>query len=262
MKMRKKIVGSSWKMHINSLEDGKLLAKEICQKVGSIDEVDIFLLPTFPMIHTVAEALKESNIKYGAQNVCFKEKGAYTGEVPAKVLKEIGCTYVEIGHAERKSMFGENDIQVSKKVEICEKYDLIPIICIGETQEDVDNGVDKQVLKMQIEWALNRVSKDFRKKIVFAYEPVWAIGKSEAADSKYVNETHIYIRNTIEYLFGKEVAEEIRIIYGGSVSPETAPELIKYENVDGLFIGRFGLKSENFKSMIDSAIKVNFLESI
>ena len=194
MKMRKKIVGSSWKMHINSLADGKLLAKEICEKVGNIDDVDIFLLPTFPMIHTVAEELKGYPVTIRTM--------------------------------------------------------------------DIDNRVDKQVLKMQIEWALNRVSTDFRKKVVFAYEPVWAIGKSEAADSKYVNETHIYIRNTIEDLFGKEVAEEIRVIYGGSVSPETAPELIKYENVDGLFIGRFGLKSENFKSMIDSAIKASLVENV
>ncbi|SCH50297.1 MULTISPECIES: triose-phosphate isomerase [unclassified Romboutsia] len=254
--MRRKIVASSWKMHINSIVDGKNLAKDICDKVGKVEDVDIFILPTFPMIHTVSEEFKGSNIKYGAQNVCFAEKGAYTGEVPANVLKEIGCTYVELGHAERKAMFSESDILVNRKVKICEKYDLIPVVCIGETKEDLDNNIGKQTLKTQVEWALEGLSDDFRKKVILAYEPVWAIGQPKAARPEYVNETHKYIRKIIEQEYGKEVANSIRVIYGGSVSPETAPDLVKYEDIDGLFIGRFGLKGENFKAMVDSALNV------
>lgn len=254
--MRRKIIASSWKMHINSIVDGKNLAKDICDKVGNIEDIDIFILPTFPMIHTVSEAFKGSNIKYGAQNVCFAEKGAYTGEVPANVLKEIGCTYVELGHAERKAMFAENDILVNRKVKICEKYDLIPVVCIGETKEDLDNNVGKQTLKTQVEWALEGLSDDFRRKVILAYEPVWAIGQPKAARPEYVNEIHKYIRKIIEQEYGKEVANSIRVIYGGSVSPETAPDLVKYEDIDGLFIGRFGLKGENFKAMVDSALNI------
>lgn len=254
--MRRKIVASSWKMHINSIVDGKNLAKDICDKVGKVEDIDIFILPTFPMIHKVSEEFKGSNIKYGAQNVCFAEKGAYTGEVPANVLKEIGCTYVELGHAERKAMFSENDVLVNRKVKICEKYDLIPVVCIGETKEDLDNNIGKQTLKTQVEWALEGLSDDFRKKVILAYEPVWAIGQTKAAQPEYVNKTHKYIRKIIEQEYGKEVANSIRVIYGGSVSPETAPDLVKFEDIDGLFIGRFGLKGENFKAMVDSALNI------
>ena len=254
--MRKKIVASSWKMHINSMVDGEILAKDICEKVGHIEEVEMFILPTFPMIHMVSNKFKGSNIRYGAQNVCFAERGAYTGEVPANILKEIGCTYVELGHAERKSMFSENDILVNKKVKVCEKYDLIPVVCIGETKEDLDNNIGKQILKTQVEWALEGLSDDFRKKIILAYEPVWAIGQSEAANSEYVNETHKYIRQVIKNEYGVDVANSIRIIYGGSVSPDTAPDLVKYEDIDGLFIGRFGLKGDNFKAIVDSTLNI------
>lgn len=252
--MRKKIVASSWKMHINSIFDGKKLAKDICKEVGNIDEVEIFILPTFPMIQTVANEFEGSNIKYGAQNVCFAEKGAYTGEVPANVLKEIGCSYVELGHAERKDMFAESDILVNRKVKICEKYNLIPVVCIGETKDDLDNNIGKQVLKTQIEWALEGLSEDFRKKVILAYEPVWAIGKDKSADPEYVNETHKYIRQVIKEQYGKDVADRIRVIYGGSVSPQIAPKLVKYDDIDGLFIGRFGLKVENFKAMVQSTL--------
>lgn len=254
--MRRKIVASSWKMHINSIVDGKNLAKDICKEVGNIEEIEMFILPTFPMIHTVAEEFKGSKIKYGSQNVCFAEKGAYTGEVPANILKEIGCSYVELGHAERKVMFSENDISVNIKAKICEKYDLIPVICIGETQGDLDNNIVKQTLKTQVQWALEGLSKGFRKKVILAYEPVWAIGKSKAANPEYVNETHKYIRQIIKDEYDEETSSSIRVIYGGSVSPETAPELVKYEDIDGLFIGRFGLKGENFKAMVQSALNV------
>ena len=254
--MRKKVVASSWKMHINSIVEGKNLAKDICNEVGNIEDVEMFILPTFPMIQTVANEFEGSNIKYGAQNVCFAEKGAYTGEVSANILKEIGCSYVELGHAERKAMFAEDDVLVNRKVKICEKYDLIPIVCIGETKEDLDNNIGQQVLKTQVEWALEGLSEDFRKKVILAYEPVWAIGQPKAANPEYVNETHKYIRRVIENEYKKEVANCIRIIYGGSVSPETAPELVKYEDIDGLFIGRFGLKGKNFKSMVQSTLNV------
>jgi triosephosphate isomerase len=252
--MRRKIVASSWKMHINSLDECKRLSNELKEKVGSVEGVEMFILPTYPIIQTVGSIFQDSKIAWGAQNVCFEEKGAYTGEVPIQILKDLGCKYVEMGHAERKSMFNETDPLINKKVKLCEKFGLIPVICIGETQENLDNNVGKIMLKTQVLWALDGVNKEFIKKIIFAYEPVWAIGKAEAASSDYVQETHTYIRKVIEEECGEDVAKTIRIIYGGSVSPETAPKLLKCPDVDGLFIGRFGLKSDNFKSMVESAL--------
>lgn len=252
--MRKKIIGSSWKMHINSIVEGEKLAKEICNKVGLVEEIDIFILPTYPLIKTLSNIFRNSNIKWGAQNVCAEEKGAYTGEVPINILNEIGCKYIEIGHAERKAMFNENDYMINKKVKLCEKYNLTPIICIGETKDELDNNVGKVSLKSQVLWALDGISKQFMSNIVFAYEPVWSIGQAKSASPEYVQDIHKYIRDVISNEYGKEISDNIRIIYGGSVSSHTAPELIKYPDIDGLFIGRFGLDADQFKSIIKSAI--------
>jgi triosephosphate isomerase (TIM) len=253
--MRKKIVGSSWKMHINSIKDGVELAKEIRNYVGEIEEADVFILPTFPMIKFISDVFKGSKIKWGAQNVCFEEKGAYTGEVPIQVLKELGCSYVELGHAERRALFNESDEVINKKVKLCIKHNLVPIVCIGETQEDLNNDVDDIRLKTQILWALEGINKEEAKNVIFAYEPVWAIGQKEAAEAEYVRNVHEFIRKVISDIYGSETSEEIRIIYGGSVSPESAKVLTKYDEIDGLFIGRFGLKAENFKSMVETALR-------
>lgn len=252
--MRKKIVGSSWKMHINSIKDGVELANQIKEHVGNVEEAEIFILPTFPMIKFIADIFKGSNIGWGAQNMCFEEKGAYTGEVPAQVLRELECSYVEIGHAERRALFNETDEIINKKVKLCYKYNLVPIVCIGETQQDLDNKFQNIRLKTQVLWALNGLKKEEIKKLIFAYEPVWAIGQAQAADPEYVQSIHEFIRNVIKEQYGSEVSEAVRIIYGGSVSPESAKVLIKYKDIDGLFIGRFGLKAENFKSMVETAL--------
>lgn len=253
--MRKKIVGSSWKMHVNTIKDGVDLAKKIREYVGNIDETDIFILPTFPMIKFIADIFDGSNIGWGSQNMCFEEKGAYTGEVPVEVLKELECTYVEIGHAERRVLFNESDEIVNKKVRLCNKHNLVPIVCIGETQEDLDNKVQNIRIRTQVLWALDGLNKEDVKKVILAYEPVWAIGQKEAAKADYVQNMHKFIRGVIAEVYGNETAEAVRIIYGGSVSPESAKDLSRYKDIDGLFIGRFGLKPENFKSIVETMSK-------
>ncbi|MGF7431914.1 triose-phosphate isomerase [Thermoanaerobacterium thermosaccharolyticum] len=255
--MRKKIVGASWKMHINSIKNGLELAKEIKDYVGNIDDIEMFILPAFPMIKLIADILKGTSIKWGAQNMCFSEKGAYTGEVPPQILKELECNYVEIGHAERRMLFNERDETVNKKVKLSLKYGLIPIVCIGETQEDLDNNFQNVKLRTQVLWALNGIEKQEMREIIFAYEPVWAIGKQKTADPEYVQSMHSFIRNVIIENYGYEAGNSIRIIYGGSVSPESASLLTKYGDVDGLFVGRFGLNAQNFKSIVQSVIKNN-----
>lgn len=252
--MRKQIVGSSWKMHINSIKDGVDLAEQIKERVGNIDNLEIFILPTFPMIKFIADIFKGSNIGWGAQNMCFAEKGAYTGEVPPQILKDLECNYVEIGHAERRAFFNETDEIVNKKVKLSFKYGLTPIVCIGETQKDLDDEFHDIRLKTQVRWALDGLQISDMKKIIFAYEPVWAIGKQEAANPEYVQKTHAFIRNVISEEYGLDVGNSIRIIYGGSVSPESSKLLTKYEDIDGLFIGRFGLNGNSFESIIQASL--------
>ncbi|SHJ70411.1 triosephosphate isomerase [Geosporobacter subterraneus DSM 17957] len=252
--MRKPLVGTSWKMHIHSIYRGEALAEAMHRSVGHIEAVDMFVLPTFPLISKVANKLKSGNIKWGAQNICIAESGAFTGEVPPLSLKELGCSYIEIGHAERRAMFGETDKDVYKKIRLSLEYDMTPVICIGETEEDKREHVGNVRVHTQILWALNGLQIEEMKKIILAYEPVWAIGQAEAASADYVENIHGYIRSIVEKEYGKDVAQEIRIIYGGSVSPDNTGPLTKQENVDGLFVGRFGLSSENFYQIVKTTM--------
>lgn len=253
--MRKQIIGSSWKMHINSLDEGVETAKRMKELVGSEERVEIFFIPTFPLIPFIGNVFQGSKIKWGAQNMCYEERGAYTGEVPPRVLKDIGCSYVELGHAERRAYFNEKDELINRKTKLSMQYDIIPVVCIGEDEYDKIHGIGKVKLLTQTLWALDGLSTEEMKKVILAYEPVWAIGKEKSASEDYVEDIHRYIREQIKNIYGKDVAEEIRIIYGGSVSPNNAEKLMSKENIDGLFIGRFGLNSENFKKIVDLAVK-------
>lgn len=251
--MRKRIVGSSWKMHVSSLEAGAVLARNIASEVMKMTcDIDIFILPAFPIIPQVSEIFCNTPIKWGAQNVAFIEQGALTGEVPPDLLIGLGCTYVEIGHAERRQYFSETDTIVNQKVKLCLQYELVPIICIGETAEDLQHNTAMVRLQSQVLWALDGISKEKIAQVVFAYEPVWAIGKEKAADVDYVENMHYHIRNVIAQNFGHSVGEKIRIIYGGSVSPDSAVDLSRKENVDGVFVGRYGLKADNFARIVHS----------
>lgn len=255
--MRKKIVGSSWKMHISSIEEATTLAQSILKKVGQRNDVDLFFLPPFVLIERIKNIFGSSNILVGAQNCAPIESGAMTGEVPINLLKEIGCHYVELGHAERKEYFNETNSMVAQKVKLCEKYDLVPIVCIGEKQSDIDLGQSEMTLKAQILWTLELLSEDYRKKVILAYEPVWAIGQTESADKEYIEKTHKLLRQIVRDNYSDDLADSIRIIYGGSVSPKTASELSSIEDVDGLFIGRFGLSGEGFESIVNNFMMSN-----
>ena len=249
--MRRRIVCSSWKMHINSLEAGTALARDIAGEITKMTcNIDIFILPAFPIIPAVSDIFHNTPIKWGAQNVAFLEQGALTGEVPPDLLTGLSCTYVEIGHAERRQYFSETDTIVNQKVKLCLQYGLVPIICLGETAEDIGNNTAKVRLQSQVLWALNEIPQEKMTQVIFAYEPVWAIGKEKAAQVDYVENMHGHIRNVISQNFGSTIAEETRIIYGGSVSPDSAVDLSKQENVDGVFVGRYGLKADNFARIV------------
>ncbi len=233
-------------MHVNTKSDVTDLAVAIREGVKSIRNIDMFLIPTFPLIEHLSYILADSQIAWGAQNVAFADYGAYTGEVSAATLADFGCTYVEIGHAERRTYFNETDHSVNKKVRICLEYGLTPLVCIGETKSEKDDFVGKIRVKSQLLWAIDCVKKEDISKIVFAYEPVWAIGQSEGADADYVEDMHKYIRKVLSDEVSDEVAQNVRIIYGGSVKLESANDLINKENVDGLFTGRFALQASNY----------------
>lgn len=253
--MRKHIIASSWKMHINSIATAVETAKELKDLIGKEDRVDIFFMPTFPIIPFIRDIFKGTTIKWGAQNMCYEDKGAFTGEVPPQVLKDLDCSYVEIGHAERRAYFNERDVFVNKKVKLALKYGLIPVVCIGESENDKFENVIRIKLKTQVLWALDGLNENDIKKVIFAYEPVWAIGKSQSASPDYVQDIHFFVRNIIKKEYGDKIGEDIRIIYGGSVSPQNSVDLTAKEDIDGLFIGRFGLKPENFKEMVNNDIR-------
>lgn len=253
--MRRKIVGSSWKMHINTREEVGLFVSEVIELTKSMHEIEMFILPTFPLIDHLAKLLQDSNIGWGAQNMSFIDYGALTGEVPAPTLVDLGCRYVELGHAERRVNFNETDLNVNRKVKLSLKYNITPIICIGETKPEKDEGVGNIRIKTQVLWALNGLSKEELKQVIIAYEPVWAIGQQEGASAEYVESTHRYIRSVIADEFGIEVADAVRIIYGGSVKLETSKELLAKENVDGLFLGRFALAAINYAAIVNEALE-------
>ncbi|MBB6217369.1 triosephosphate isomerase [Anaerosolibacter carboniphilus] len=253
--MRKKIIGASWKTHIHSMSEGKELAEGIKKRVGHLESVEIFILPTYPLIPAIADIFQDSNIKWGAQNISHADKGAFTGEVPPQILRELGCRYIEIGHAERRNFFHETDEMVAKKVKLILAHDMIPVVCIGESKEEKDEKLSDVKLKTQILWAMNGLDEEERKKVILAYEPIWAIGQEKAAKSDYVEDVHCFLRQVLQAEYGKESGDMIRIIYGGSVSPENATELAKKENIDGLFIGRFGLKAEGFEKITRAVLQ-------
>jgi triosephosphate isomerase len=253
--MRRKIVGSSWKMHINTRAEVDLFAHKIIGLTQDVNDIEMFIFPTFPLIDHLSKILTGSRIGWGAQNMCFVDYGAYTGEVPVTTLVDLGCKYVELGHAERRANFNETDQNVNRKVKLAIKYELTPLVCVGESKQEKDEGIGLARIKTQVLIALDGLTNNEAKKVIIAYEPVWAIGQQEGASADYVEDMHRTIRRFIEDAFGSEVAEEIRIIYGGSVKLESSRELMEKENVDGLFLGRFALTAENYAAIIDIALK-------
>lgn len=214
-------------------------------------EVEVVVCPPFVCLPAVAQALEGSNIALGAQNMHFEEKGAFTGEVAPGMLKELGVKYVIIGHSERRQYFAETDETVNKKVHAAFAHDLTPIVCVGETLEEREQGVTEKVVEKQTRAALAGLSKENAQKTVIAYEPVWAIGTGKTATSQQANEVISFIRGIIADMFGKDVAEKIRIQYGGSMNAGNASELMAMPDIDGGLIGGASLKAEDFSKVVN-----------
>jgi triosephosphate isomerase len=244
--MRTKIVAGNWKMN-TTVAEGKALAQEIVAALDSVpSDVQLIVAPPFTHLVTVAEVIKGTPIALSAQNCADQPKGAYTGEVAVSMLKDAGCTYTILGHSERREYYGETSEKLVKKIRLALEADIRPIFCVGENLEERNAGKHFDVVGGQIEEVLFQFNSEAMKKIVIAYEPVWAIGTGVTATSEQAQEIHAFIRKFLTERFGSEVAEATSILYGGSCKPSNARELFACEDIDGGLIGGAALKAEDF----------------
>ncbi len=220
-------------------------------------DIDIVLCPPFTALSEVSEVITGSGIELGAQDVHWQEEGAFTGEVSCKMLKDAGAKFVIIGHSERRQYFGETNESVNKKIKASLTYELIPIICVGETLSEREGGKTFVVLDDHIKNGLSGINQEDALKIVIAYEPVWAIGTGKTATPAQAEEAQIYIRNLLAKLYNKDTADSIRIQYGGSVKPENITELMGQPDIDGALVGGGSLKSELFNEIVKKASEVS-----
>lgn len=232
-------------------------AKALKVKLINVERVEVVVCAPFTDLVPVYEIIKDSKIKVGGQNMHWEDHGAFTGEISAKMLKDSGCEYVIIGHSERRHIFGERDHDINKKVQKAIDYGLKPIFCVGEKLEQRKGGLTQTVVEEQIRLGLAHVSLADASKLVVAYEPVWAIGTGENATPMQAEEVQSFIRRLLAELFSKELSEEIRIQYGGSVNPKNAEELLRQENVDGALVGGASLDVDSFTAIIKTAEKVS-----
>jgi len=251
--MRKPIVAGNWKMNMTATE-GAELAKALLPLVKDIDACDVVVCPPFLTAPAVAEVVKGSNVGLGVQNMYWEAKGAYTGEVSADMLLTIGCDYVILGHSERRALFGETNEGVNNKVKAALAAGLTPIMCVGETLEEREAGSMEAVVKDHVEGGLAGLSADDIKKVVIAYEPVWAIGTGKTATPDQAQEVHAFIRGVLASLSNEETAQAVRIQYGGSMKPENAKELIGKPDIDGGLIGGAALKADSFAAIVKAAL--------
>ena len=244
--MRKFIVAGNWKMN-TTVPEGVELAKAVAKAAAEVPaNVELVVAPPFTHLYAVAEALRGSKIALSAQNCADKAKGAYTGEVSVDMLKSVGCEYTILGHSERRQYYGETDAKLVDKVKLALEAGLKVILCVGENLDEREAGKHFDVVKAQTENVLFNFSADDMSRIVIAYEPVWAIGTGKTATAAQAEEIHRCIRNVIEARFGKAVADDLTILYGGSCKPSNAKELFQEPDIDGGLIGGAALKAEDF----------------
>ncbi|MBA7633098.1 Triosephosphate isomerase [subsurface metagenome] len=244
--MRMPMIAGNWKMNTTVSQAVKLV-NEMRQGLDEIAHVDKVICPPFISLAAVGEVIKGSSIKLGAQNVYFEEKGAYTGEISPLMLADL-CEFVIIGHSERRQYFNETGEIVNKKIQAALKVGLKPILCVGERLEENEAGRTEEVVAEQLRSAL--ASVDYLNGLIIAYEPVWAIGTGKAATGKQANETIGFIRRTISEKYGKEIAQDLRILYGGSVTADNAAEFINQPEIDGALVGGASLKADQFLSIV------------
>ncbi len=250
--MRRTVIAGNWKMNMTPSKT-RAFINELAPMVAGKDKCDIVLCVPYVDIATAVEAAKGTNIKIGAENVHFAQSGAYTGEISAEMLVEIGTEYVVIGHSERRQYFGETDETVNLRTKAALAAGLKVILCLGEVKEERLSGITDEVVRMQTKLDLSGISAEELQNVIIAYEPVWAIGTGLTATPDQADETCGVIRAVIAELYGAEAAESITIQYGGSMNDANAAELLAKANVDGGLIGGASLKTDKFTAIVDAA---------
>jgi triosephosphate isomerase len=253
MTLRKPFIAGNWKM-FKTHTQAVTSANRLMELITDVHGVDIMIAPQYTAMIPVANAIKDSLILLGAQNLYWETEGPFTGEVSAPMLIDCGCQHVIIGHSERRQYFGEKNGSVRKKIAAALSHGLCPVMCVGETAEEREANETKSVLDNQIQKGLEDIVSDNLDKLIIAYEPVWAIGTGKTATSNQAQEVHNFIRLLIRDKFGDELANSIRILYGGSVKPDNISELMAMADIDGALVGGASLKPETFAKII----KFNF----
>ena len=249
--MRKPLMAGNWKMN-KTIPEAVAMVKELKGKIADVKDVDVLLCPVFTALYPVANEVKGSNINVGAQDLFWEAKGAFTGEVAPNMITDAGCSYVIIGHSERRQYFGETNDTVNKKIKAALASGLIPVVCVGETLKEREDNVTFKVIESQVREGIKDLSKEEAAKVVIAYEPVWAIGTGKTATPDQAQEVHAFIRKVYGEMYG-DVAEGTRILYGGSVKPSNVSELMKKEDIDGGLVGGASLKAEDFEALVKFA---------
>jgi len=252
--MRKPFVAGNWKMNTDS-HSSVALAKAVREGSSELagQKVDVALCPPFVYLQTVAQAVSSSSIAIGAQDVYFESNGAFTGEISTMMLKDVGCTYVICGHSERRHVIGESDELICKKVNAAINGGLLPILCVGELRSEREAGQTEQVVRRHIASALGALGVEKVAAVTIAYEPVWAIGTGLTATPQQAQEVHVFIRKLLAEMYDENLAQQIRILYGGSVKPNNAAALMAEPDIDGLLVGGASLKADDFLAILRAA---------
>lgn len=247
--MRKKLIAANWKMYKTS-QQTKDFFSAFLPLLKNHTRDEIVVCPPFINIFSALESARGTSVGVGAQNMYWEKEGAYTGEISAAMIEAAGCTHVIIGHSERRQYFGETDDTVNKKLKVALDAGLTPIVCVGEVLEEREAGITDDVLRRQCTIAFRSISGERAAKLVVAYEPVWAIGTGKTATPQIAAQAHLTIRSEASKAFGKEFAEKLRILYGGSVKPDNSKALMSEEEIDGALVGGASLDPKSFAAIV------------
>jgi triosephosphate isomerase len=258
--MRRPIIAANWKMN-KTISEAIEFANGLKRFFYNQNNLDIAIFPPFTALSEVRDVILDSNILLGAQNIHWEEMGAFTGEVSALQIKDAGCKFVILGHSERRHYFSETNEIINKKVRLALRFDLNPILCIGENLDEREKGLTLDIIREQLEVCLKGIDKTDILNLVIAYEPVWAIGTGKNATGEQADSVHKFIRNLLERIYSKEISEMVRIQYGGSVNPENIIEFAAYSDIDGALVGGASLNLESFIQIVEKFSSIRCLHS-
>jgi len=246
---RRALIAGNWKMH-TTVMDACHLAAEIARQCSNVEDRDVLLAPPFTVLSEVSHVIRDSAVIVGAQNVCWEEKGAFTGEISPVMIQDAGGSAAIVGHSERRQIFHEDDALINKRLQGSLKFGLLTILCAGETLQEREGGRTFNTIEGQIRSALAGVEASRMAQVVIAYEPVWAIGTGKTASTEQAQEVHAFIRKLIEAMYEKTIAEQVRILYGGSVKQDNVDALMAQQDIDGALVGGAALNAESFGRII------------